>query len=74
MSDELLKALFIYMAVLFCFFLVCVYITRAIFCIPRFLRYQRAQIKLLEEIAKVQGVDNNKVQTIIRESIEWESA
>jgi hypothetical protein len=74
MSDDFLKLLVIYLAVLFGLFLVCVYITRAIFCIPRFLRYQRAQIKLLEEIAKVQGVDNKKVQTIIKESIEWEPA
>ncbi|WP_259068730.1 hypothetical protein HDF24_07440 [Mucilaginibacter sp. X4EP1] len=50
------------------------YIFRSIFNIPSFLRYQKAQVQLLEEMAKKQGVDNTKVANIITESFGWEGA
>jgi hypothetical protein len=53
-------------------FFISLFIFRSIFNIPSFLRYQRAQMKLLEEIAKQQGVDGTKVQSIVSETIGWE--
>lgn len=63
-----------YLVVLIGLFFVSLYIFRAIFNIPSFLRYQRAQIRLLEEIAKHQGVDQSTVKTIITESYGWDGA
>lgn len=67
------NTLFAYFMGLVIVFFIGLYIFRAVFNIPSFLRYQKAQIRLLEEIAKNQGVDSAKVQSIISESIEWES-
>jgi len=38
-------------------FVVAVFVTRAIFSIPKFLRLQTAQLEILMEIAKQQGVN-----------------
>jgi hypothetical protein len=64
----------VYFIIAFGVFLISLYIFRSIFNIPSFLRYQKAQIRLLEEIAKTQGVDQTKVQSIISESIGWETS
>lgn len=63
----------IYIVVLIMVSFVFILAFRAVLSIPTFLRYQKAQIKLLQEIAKTQGVDGTKVQGIISESIEWSS-
>ncbi|MBB5397180.1 hypothetical protein [Mucilaginibacter sp. AK015] len=71
--NEFNKAMIMYGIVLFGIFLVLVAITRLIFAIPRFLRYQRAQLKLLEQIAKSQGVEEKKVNDIMSKSrSQWE--
>ncbi|MGY3214571.1 hypothetical protein [Mucilaginibacter sp. HD30] len=57
---------------MFIAFIAGIVVTRLIFSIPRFLRYQRAQIKLLELMAKRQGVDEAPISQIIKDSIEWE--
>ena len=72
--DEFITRIIAGIAVFFGIFLINLYIFRAVFNIPSFLRYQRAQIRLLEEMAKTQGVDNTKVQSIISESMGWEPA
>ncbi|MEO8886668.1 MAG: hypothetical protein ABI367_11435 [Mucilaginibacter sp.] len=72
--NDFQSALIIYFLVLIAVILVLIFITRLIFAIPTFLRYQRGQIRLLEEIAKKQGVEEKTVKNIISESIEWESA
>ncbi len=38
--------------------------TRLIFSIPKFLRYKRMEIKILIEIARVQGVPEERIETI----------
>jgi hypothetical protein len=63
----------IYILVITVISFIFIFIFRAVLSIPSFLRYQKAQIRLLEEIAKTQGVDSTKVQSIISESIEWDS-
>jgi hypothetical protein len=45
-------------------FLICVFITRAIFSIPKFLDLQRAQVHLLSDIALKNGVDPEVVKKI----------
>jgi len=62
-----------YPALAFGAFVATLYLFRSIFNIPSFLRYQKAQIRLLEEIAKIQGVDGTKVQSIISETHGWDS-
>jgi hypothetical protein len=74
MRDEFYTQLFMYFAIGFVCFLITVFIVRWIFNIPSILRYHRAQIKLLEQMAKNQGVDGAKVQKIITESEIWEEA
>ncbi|HTD39181.1 MAG TPA: hypothetical protein VK671_01075 [Mucilaginibacter sp.] len=74
MSSDFAAQMIIYLAVAIGIFLIGIYIFRSIFNIPSFLRYQRAQIRLLEEIAKKQGVDDAKVQNIISESVGWEGS
>ncbi|MGZ3846116.1 MAG: hypothetical protein ACXVBH_08665 [Flavisolibacter sp.] len=66
--------LFIYILIGIGAFLFLLYLFRSIFNIPSFLRYQKAQIRLLEEIAKKQGVEGATVQNIISESIGWGTA
>ncbi|SHN26223.1 hypothetical protein [Mucilaginibacter sp. OK098] len=48
------------------------YIIRAVLNIPGIMRLQKAQVRLLQEMAKSQGVDNKTVQTIISET-QWET-
>jgi hypothetical protein len=45
-------------------FMLAVYIMRSIFKINKFTKYQVAQTKLLAEIAKKQGVDENVIRGI----------
>jgi hypothetical protein len=45
-----------------------VFITRLIFSIPAFLRLQKAQVKLLSEIAVKSGVEPDKISGILNES------
>jgi len=71
MNNEFANQLVIYLCVAFFGFIVSLYLFRAIFNIPSFLRYQKAQVRLLQEIAKTQGVENSKVQSIVSESIGW---
>lgn len=72
-SNEFATQVIAYLAAAFGGFFISLYIFRAIFNIPTFLRYQKAQIRLLEEIAKTQGVDNKKVKHIISESVGWDT-
>jgi len=72
MREEFYTQLFICFAIGFICFLVTVFIVRWIFNIPTILRYHKAQIKLLEQMAKQQGVDQSKVGKIIAESTVWE--
>jgi hypothetical protein len=67
-ADRVLLYLFVGYAIFF----IHLYIFRAIFNIPSFLRHQKVQIRLLEEIAKTQGVDSDKVQHIISETYGWD--
>ncbi len=73
-STEFANQLLIYIVIALACFLISLYIFRAIFNIPSFLRYQRAQIRLLEELAKNQGVDATTVKSIISESEGWEAS
>lgn len=71
MSDDFSKALFIYGTVCFVMFIISLYIIRAVFNIPTLLRYHKAQIKLLELLAKSQKADEESVNRIIGESIDY---
>ena len=72
MRNDFASAVILYLFVSIIIFFIGLYIFRAVFNIPTFLRYQRTQIRLLEEMAKTQGVDNTKVQSIISENMGWE--
>lgn len=74
LSGNFYFRIFIAIVVLYIFFLIHLYIFRAIFKIPSFLKYQKAQVRLLEELAKTQGVDGTKVQSIISETYGWDGA
>lgn len=74
LSDNFYFRIFIGIVVLYIFFFIHLYIFRAIFKIPSFLKYQKAQVRLLEELAKTQGVEASKVQNIISETYGWEGA
>jgi hypothetical protein len=50
-------------------FIIAVFITRAIFSIPMFLKCQRMQILLLAEIAKANGVDDERIEKIKQDKI-----
>ena len=73
-SKEFAFEVVLYFGIAFCILVVMLYLFRAIFNIPSFLRYQKAQIRLLEEIAKTQGVDNAKVESIVSETYGWDDA
>jgi hypothetical protein len=73
-SDEFIFHVILYLALAFSIFVAILYLFRSIFNIPSFLRYQKAQIRLLEEIAKTQGVDGKTVEGIVSESQGWDSA
>jgi len=45
-------------------FLIAVFVTRAIFSIPKFLKIQKAQLQVLAEIALQQGVNAEVLRTI----------
>ena len=45
-------------------FIVAIFITRAIFSIPKFLKLQKAQLQMLTEIAIRQGVKPEVIRTI----------
>ncbi|MFP9098642.1 hypothetical protein ACLI09_06265 [Flavobacterium sp. RHBU_24] len=45
--------------------LICIAITRAIFSIPKFLKYQKAQTLAILKIAELKGVDSDSIQKII---------
>jgi hypothetical protein len=72
--EEFITELVLYLFCGFIGFIICVYIVRAIFNIPKFIKLQKAQVRLLEEMAKNQGVDGKKVQSIISETYGWEGA
>ena len=72
-QGDLATTVIVYIAIVIALFLISLYIFRSIFNIPTFLRYQKAQIRLLEEIARHQGVDGAKVQSIISESSGWDN-
>lgn len=73
-QSDFARELLIYLTIAVGVFLTLLYTFRAIFNIPSFLRYQKAQIRLLEEIAKKQGVENTTVRSIISESQGWDAA
>lgn len=54
----------LYFGAIIFFFIVGVFITRAIFSIPRFLKYQKAQTILLLRIAKNNGLTDNEYALI----------
>jgi hypothetical protein len=70
-GNEFIAQLVFWLIALYAFFIINLYIFRSIFNIPSFLRYQKAQIRLLEEIAKTQGVDHSKVKSIVSETNGW---
>jgi len=70
--DGILAHAFLFLIFGYGIFFAHLYIFRSIFNIPRFLRYQKAHLRLLEEMAKNQGVDSRKVANIITESEGWE--
>ena len=72
MSENTKQALIIYGFLGVVGFFIVIYLIRAIFNIPTMVRLQRAQVRLLEEMAKKQGVEEEKVKTIIAET-NWES-
>lgn len=45
-------------------FFIAVFITRAIFSIPKFLKMQKAQTQLLIELAKKTGCDRERIDSI----------
>jgi hypothetical protein len=50
-------------------FIIAVFVTRAIFSIPKLLKYQRMQILLLAEMAKAQGVDLERIEKIKKDLV-----
>jgi hypothetical protein len=50
-------------------FIIAVFVTRAIFSIPKLLKYQRMQILLLAELAKAQGVDPERIEKIKKDLV-----
>ncbi|MGN6396884.1 MAG: hypothetical protein ACTHMI_15040 [Mucilaginibacter sp.] len=73
MSDEFKQALLIWGIVTLIGFFITIYIIRAVFNIPSILRLHKAQVRLLEEMAKAQpGVDQERVRTVISET-SWET-
>ena len=59
-SDDIILFVFCYAVA----FLIAVFITRAIFSIPTFLKLQKAQLQVLTEIAIKQGVKSEVLRTI----------
>jgi hypothetical protein len=72
-GNQVAFQVFLYFALAVGVFIGTLYLFRSIFNIPSFLRYQKAQIRLLEEIAKTQGVDGKTVQGIISKTQGWET-
>jgi uncharacterized protein YybS (DUF2232 family) len=72
MTDQFKQGILIAGFVFFVLFFIAVYIIRAIFNIPSILRLHKAQVRLLEQMAKQQGVDDKTVQTIISDT-QWET-
>jgi len=68
---EMLANLFPYFLVVYAIFFINLYIFRSIFNIPTFLEYQKAQIRLLEEISKRQAVVDKPVDGIVSETQGW---
>ena len=64
LGDNFYFRIFIAIVVLYIFFFIHVYIFRAIFKTPSFLKYQKAQVPLLEELAKTQGVEASKFKAL----------
>ena len=48
-------------------FLIMVFITRAIFSIPKFIRYKEAELKFLREIARKNNVEEAIIKSIVDE-------
>ncbi|MFI5138533.1 MAG: hypothetical protein ACHQIM_11970 [Sphingobacteriales bacterium] len=46
-----------------------IFVTRLIFSIPTFLKYQRMQVLLLAELAKIQGVDTERIEKIKNDKV-----
>ena len=59
---------FVYLILSVIGFLLSIYITRAIFSIPAFLRHIKAQTLLLTNIAEKLGVDSNQARKIYYEA------
>jgi hypothetical protein len=72
MTDDLKNILLVVFLVGIVLFFISIYIIRAIFNIPSIIKLHKAQVRLLEEMAKTQGVDSQKVQTIMSET-SWET-
>lgn len=49
-------------------FVIGIFITRAIFSIPKFLRIKEAELKILSEIAIKNGVEPDKISGIINQA------
>lgn len=45
-------------------FIVAIFVTRAIFSIPKFLKLQQAQLQIMTELARQQGVNNEIIKSI----------
>jgi len=72
MTDEFRGLLLIFCVVCIVLFFVGIYIIRSVFNIPSIIRLHKAQVRLLEEMAKSQGVEQKTVDTIISET-SWET-
>ncbi len=66
-NDELIFSFVGYAIGFIVLSVIVIFITRAIFSIPQFLKMQKAQVKLLSEIAIKNGVEPDKISGIINE-------
>lgn len=62
---DLFENPFLLLAVCAITFLICIAITRAIFSIPQFIKYEKAKMLLLLKIAETKGVDQETLDKII---------
>ena len=60
----------IYIVISFIVLLIVLLIAKAIFSIPKFLRYQRAKIKILTVLAEKNGIKKDQLKVILKEADE----
>jgi hypothetical protein len=72
MDDKVSYLLLFCIVISIILFIISVYVVRLIFNIPGIVRLHKAQVRLLEQMAKTQGVDSEIVEGIITET-KWET-